>query len=449
MNRGFLERINETTYYISTHLKEVHAENLRVIRQVWGFMAFLYVFMISFFYMLVGFSNVEVIYLSVPSVLFVFLLANTYIARKKPLLTVNRSRCYAILFYVCLYTAIIMTDAASRPQETAILFPMALAGLSAFYMDYILIASFWKDPEVVHADIPLCLGSYLISMFAYWLIQGMMADRGADNRILEEKSSTDLLTGLYNKLSFEEKANRFMEQREVGEGCALIIIDFDNFKHVNDEYGHLVGDQVLARCGKILRDCFRVQDIVGRVGGDEFMVLVTDLSENSNIEKHCDEVQHQLNVMKVGDAGQFSASIGIVEDSLGKGFKELYLLADDALYEAKARGKKQYVKWISKRVVPPTRMAVYIATTDRERAAFIKRTLGEDKYEFLESDTATVALNEISLYQNYLESVFFDYTMPDISKEILRKYINSRPLFSQIPVHDIRKEVDLKRDVLL
>ena len=59
----------------------------------------------------------------------------------------------------------------------------------------------------------------------------------------------------------------------------------------------------------------------------------------------------------------------------------------------------------------------------------------------MESEKASKALNEISLYQQYLESVFFDYNMPDMSESVLRKYMNSRPVFSQIPVHDVAKEL--------
>ncbi|MBR1628537.1 MAG: GGDEF domain-containing protein [Lachnospiraceae bacterium] len=447
-------RFNETTYFISTHLEELGEMNIRMMKQIMKFMMFLYIFLVCFFYMLIGFMHISAPYLLFPAAICVCM-ACLMSMEKKASISLEKIRLQLLALYFLLYSMMDLTDILSHRDGLTVLFPMFLVALSAFYVDYFWIVALFdgalaaeymvlttcfKEPDLAHADILLCLGAYLLVLFCYWVVLGMQTDRVTDNRILEEKSSTDLLTGLYNKVSFEEKSKAFLEKRPVGEGCALIIIDFDNFKHVNDEYGHLVGDQVLARCGKILKDTFRVKDIVGRVGGDEFMVMVTDLDSNSKIGEHCDTVQHELNIMRVGEAGQFSASIGIITDSLGKGFKQLYRLADDALYEAKARGKKQYVLWESKEITPPTKMAVYIATTDQKCAEKVKRTLGS-KYEFFESDSARVALNEISLYQDYLESIFFDYSLPDISEDILRKYINSRPLFSQIPVHDIQREV--------
>lgn len=127
-------------------------------------------------------------------------------------------------------------------------------------------------------------------------------------------------------------------------------------------------------------------------------------------------------------------------DNAGFDFKNMYRLADDALYEAKARGKAQHIIWQSQRVIKPEKNIIYLASPDMSVRDRIRNVMGSD-YIYMEASVASKALNEISLYQEYLESVFFDYNMPDMEERVLRRYINSRPIFSQIPVHDVKKEL--------
>ena len=169
-------------------------------------------------------------------------------------------------------------------------------------------------------------------------------------------------------------------------------------------------------------------------------MMTGEITDNL-IAAKCDAVEHELNVSKIGEAGGFSCSIGVVKDTAGFDFDGLYKLADDALYEAKARGKAQFVKWESRKVKEPAKPIVYIATPDKAICDRIKAACGPEMYSYMESSVASVALNEISLYQDFLESVFFDYNMPDMDEDVLHKYMNSRPIFAQIPVHDVAREL--------
>ena len=165
-----------------------------------------------------------------------------------------------------------------------------------------------------------------------------------------DKSRQDLLTGLVNKLTFESDT---LEQMAINRKSKLVsvlfIIDFDNFKHVNDNYGHQTGDKVLKEFAGILTRTFRAYDVIGRVGGDEFMVFMAEMTEDNlgRADIISQDILQELKVLKVDDAGPFSCSIGIGTDDTGKSFKELYQLADKALYEAKARGKACYVRYSS------------------------------------------------------------------------------------------------------
>ena len=166
------------------------------------------------------------------------------------------------------------------------------------------------------------------------------------------RSKHDLLTGLFNKRSFEEEAKAAIANKKPTEVSVLMIFDFDNFKYVNDHYGHQIGDEVLKAFGMILERAFRTTDIIGRVGGDEFMVYMPGMSGFflERADEISQEILRALAVLKVGEAEHFSCSIGIATDAGNYDFKKLYLLADKALYESKERGKACYVRFSSAEV---------------------------------------------------------------------------------------------------
>jgi len=160
---------------------------------------------------------------------------------------------------------------------------------------------------------------------------------------LKRRADKDALTGLFNKGTATELVKNAVEnETEFGEMSALIMIDLDHFKSVNDTFGHAVGDKVLEKAGKVLSDTFKGRDIVGRMGGDEFMVLMRDI--NSSIDAL--KISHQLNerlTQNVSDSsGQVTvtASVGIaITDGSLKNYEELFKRADQALYETKEKGR--------------------------------------------------------------------------------------------------------------
>ena len=116
------------------------------------------------------------------------------------------------------------------------------------------------------------------------------------------------------------------------------MIDVDNFKTVNDRYGHAAGDRVLAEIGRVIRNSFRGADVAGRVGGDEFMVFVQDIDSPEAAVQLADRVRTQI----IGIQGlpEVTLSTGIaLFPNHGKCFEELYKAADAALYQVKRSGK--------------------------------------------------------------------------------------------------------------
>ena len=126
---------------------------------------------------------------------------------------------------------------------------------------------------------------------------------------------------------------------------AFFIMDMDCFKQINDKYGHATGDQALEAFGSLLQSYFRQSDILGRVGGDEFVVFMKHVKNAENASTRAKELLTKLHSLAVGNMERpMSASIGLVmAPDEGDCYMELYQKADHALYQAKKRGKNQCV----------------------------------------------------------------------------------------------------------
>ena len=160
---------------------------------------------------------------------------------------------------------------------------------------------------------------------------------------LMEKAERDALTGLLNKSTTKS----FIEEALKCDClCALYMIDVDYFKNVNDSLGHLFGDTVLADIGDKLKKLFRTSDVVGRIGGDEFMVLLKNIGDTSLITEKAEAINFCLHQTFGSGADQctISGSVGVAlypED--GKTYSDLYKKADIALYQAKRAGRNRYI----------------------------------------------------------------------------------------------------------
>lgn len=158
---------------------------------------------------------------------------------------------------------------------------------------------------------------------------------------LQQKADTDLLTGLTNKAATIRLIKEYMAQNPNGTGV-LFVIDIDNFKKINDTMGHAFGDEVLKELGHQLRSMFRAMDVVGRFGGDEFMVFMSDVKDSAAIKRNGDRLREFFRNFKAGEYVKYSvtASIGAaVFSENGKDFESLFKTADKAVYVVKKRGK--------------------------------------------------------------------------------------------------------------
>lgn len=162
---------------------------------------------------------------------------------------------------------------------------------------------------------------------------------------LMERAQRDMLTKLYNKGSSQEYIQAVLANNVPGKMAALMIIDLDNFKHMNDTMGHLFGDALLSEVAHSIQKQFRSEDIVGRVGGDEFLVFLGQIPNAALAEQKAVQVMKAIGEMAVQELTEveLSCSIGIaIYPECGHTYHELFQRADQALYRAKNQGKGRY-----------------------------------------------------------------------------------------------------------
>lgn len=208
-----------------------------------------------------------------------------------------------------------------------------------------------NEVETIFGTMESILIRVVVAMVAFFvaILAINLANRAANTKhsqTLQEKAETDLLTGLLNKISTEQKVTDYLAEAGArGETAILFMIDIDNFKKVNDTMGHAFGDELLAGLGVGLSTLFRATDIVGRIGGDEFMVVMKNVPVDEEAKKReADKLLNFFRSFKVGEYVQYkcTASIGgAVFSKDGADFEELYKSADSAVYEAKRHGKNR------------------------------------------------------------------------------------------------------------
>lgn len=191
----------------------------------------------------------------------------------------------------------------------------------------------WYDVTIISESVP---EQDFVGYIAFY--------RNIDEKILlEHDAQTDKLTGLLNRAKIDDVLlKEAYRSSRYDTHLSLILIDIDFFKTVNDEYGHHIGDTVLQEFSALIRNHIRQEDILGRWGGEEFMVICPE----TPIEGAYDMAEHLRKLVEgytFTGAGKKTASFGIVEYRHGESMNELFERVDQALYEAKSLGRNRSV----------------------------------------------------------------------------------------------------------
>lgn len=178
-------------------------------------------------------------------------------------------------------------------------------------------------------------------------VQERTRDLSAANQKLKELASTDGLTGTLNHRAFMEEAAGILQlARRYSRPLSLLMIDADHFKQVNDTYGHQAGDRVLSRIGRVMRCCLRETDKIGRIGGEEFAVILPETGPEQTAvltERLLNAVREMTIEIESESLLSVTVSIGVATlTPLIEDLAALLEQADAALYRAKAEGRDRW-----------------------------------------------------------------------------------------------------------
>jgi diguanylate cyclase (GGDEF)-like protein len=167
-------------------------------------------------------------------------------------------------------------------------------------------------------------------------------DQKSRELVLMNDARMDSLTGLLNKKAAEGeiKTALMLSSYRSGSIHGFLIMDIDDFKGINDNYGHDVGDEVLVQIALKLNSIFRASDTIGRIGGDEFAVLMKELADPGDAARRAQTIVDTMGAIVLPGGGNPSVSVGVaLYPAQGTGYEELYRNADKAMYQAKNWGK--------------------------------------------------------------------------------------------------------------
>ncbi len=227
-----------------------------------------------------------------------------------------------------------------------------------------------------------------------------ITDRHEAEQKIEQLARCDFLTGLANRSCFQDALDAALQSQQ---GTALLLIDLDRFKHVNDTYGHLLGDLMLQEWACRLKACFRTGDLVARLGGDEFAVVLQPIADSAEAEQMAarlmEEAQRPFLLSgRVIDAG-ISIGIAIVPpggepDGIEVGRSDFMRQADLALYEAKEAGRGTW------RLFDPALRQRYLAT--QALLEEVRTAVAEEQFEIYYQPVIDMRSSRVSAFEALL-----------------------------------------------
>lgn len=252
----------------------------------------------------------------------------------------------------------------------------------------------------------------------------------------QDKLYIDPVTGVYNRRYFED------EIRNMQNSAGVAMIDLDDFKLYNDIYGHDMGDQVLCIVADVIKNCIRKIDKLIRYGGDEFLLILSDMVRGTLRGKLL-QIQEAIENATIPNCPRLklTASIGGVISEDGK-IDEAIAKADQLMYKAKEH-KAQVItecdKTIFKKEKIQNKPRILIVDDSEFNRAILKEIL-EETYEIIEADGGKEALHKIDEYGMEISLVLLDIIMPEKDGFEVLKYMEEERLISDIPVIIISSE---------
>lgn len=238
------------------------------------------------------------------------------------------SLCYSLLIFIVIHMSGIVTG----EYKYAPMFNSTAIGYPNFKNEFWLASTFYFSAP------PFLIGIYFLStILNQWRKREIF---------ITELSQKDDLTGLYNRRVLTQHLIKLDQDPQNFSSYAILLLDLDHFKKVNDTYGHIVGDQVLIESAQILKQNLRPDDLLGRYGGEEFLIIIQNSHsyEVYRIAERCRQaLENFRHLSSLSIEIQVTCSMGIAFSQSGKSALDILNDADLALYQAKSKGRNRVI----------------------------------------------------------------------------------------------------------
>jgi diguanylate cyclase (GGDEF)-like protein len=434
--------------YFHEAREEIASKNISLIRKVSGFaLALLLVFMAATPLFFPGWHITwEYIWLAVVLAVF-YIVSKIYIRSFK--LNYYFVQIMCTLFCATVMAGIIAIDVFPSPNSPASYMPIMEVILPTIFILkftsllpiltisnvlYCVAVLQFKNVSVQQNDIFNAIAGLLFGLVVSSIVMELRVNDNDVKVRFQKMSSIDLLTGILNKRTCEENVSEYLKKRDENYTCALMIIDVDNFKNVNDRLGHHYGDELLKGFGSLLTHTFRSSDIIGRIGGDEFMVLLRNVTDDKLYDRKFTQLQTGMKRMgeQLGYSVSFSAGVAVAEIERVS-FETLFEMADDALYEAKNFGKNRHVVHRTRDTKLQNKPVILVADNGEMNRYQLNEILGKE-YELVEAEEPNEALDLLSQYKDRIKVILLDMHIPSMDGLEILRFINSRESYRKIPV---------------
>lgn len=439
--------ICEIKEYFDICSDEIDKRNLFMLRRVCMYTSLVYLGMIALAFMIVPGFKMNPGHIAIIPVLVVYMFINSY-TRKRNDIVGPVARAICLCYYALMLICLIAVD-LSFTTRPALWLPLCLMVYSVIYIDRLFMygieetiavviyaaVSYQKKayPQFIN-ELYMIIAAYVLSLIIGRIILGVRSKEGLAMAEVRRFSKVDKLTNVLNKGALVSEIDNYFNHRRENIPCAMCIFDVDDFKQVNDGIGHVGGDQLLEHVGDLLLKSFRPSDIIGRFGGDEFVVFMPNMKEISLVEFRCKSLQMKLSDFTIDDKGPFTLSIGAIVDKGEHSRDEVFRMADDALYKSKIGGKNKCSSWVVDKDTKFTRpVMVFLTSLDEENALILFKE-ESDRFDILPCNDNDEAIGYISQYHNNIKIVVVEVNDESLMGGLAIRYIKEREVFRSIPV---------------
>ncbi len=439
--------------YIEECSSDISHDNLFMLRKSCMYISIGFLFMLSLAYIVLPAFQFTYAYVIMPLFLLIFFFINLY-TRKLPYISFKTSKIICCIYYYSLFIIFILMDVVSFPNQTALWGPLLMMAFPIVYIDrlyklcthetiffiiYSTFAYIFEPAKIFQRDLFNIIAAYVFACFCSRMLLDVRSNEALTKLKLKTISTYDSLTHVLNKGAFLDFANNYISNTS-NNPCALCIIDLDDFKQVNDNLGHNIGDQVLETVGNLLITHSDKNDYIGRFGGDEFMLLITEPQNLDILKLKCRNLQMFVTDYSIDNLYSFSLSIGAVLDCNSKSLDELINIADDALYKSKLSGKNCCTAWNTNSSSDNTKPIILHASSEDFENYSEKIHIDFFSHYYLRDDSLDLTLEHLSQYKDKISVIILDFDSSNPDSTFFIRYIKSREKFKFIPLILIVKD---------